>query len=169
MRHIAALLFFTLGVTAQGSSIVLTSASNGVYNYALHLEPGEFNQFAANSTALTLTGMSGVFAESVNDALDFCLHGVPITATTASLVANSPGGCGINNPLVTAANDGSWFVQSTSNVTGLVNYSIITSQQTFTGQVLGPVAASAGTPEPSTLALAAIGLIAALHLRRRIV
>ena len=166
MRHIVCVMLFTFGVTARGSSIVLTSVTNGVYNYALHLESGEFNQFASNSTALTLSGMSGVFAESLNDALDFCLHGVPIAATTASLVANSPGGCGINNPLVTSVNDGSWFIQSTSNVTGLVNYSITTNQQTFTGQVLGPVAA-AGTPETSTFGLAAIGLMLAMALRRR--
>ena len=168
MRNIVNLLFLTFAATAQGSSIVLTSTTNGVYNYALHLEPGEFNQFAANSTALTLTGMSGVFAESVNDALDFCLHGVPIAPTAASLVANSPGGCGINNPLVTSVDDGSWFVQSTSNVTGLVNYSITTNLQTFTGQVLGPVAA-AGAPEPSTLGLAALGLMLAITHTRRFV
>jgi len=147
---------------------VLTSATNGVYNYALHPEPNEFNQFAAGATALSLSGMSGVFAESVNDALDFCLHGVPLAPNTASLVANSPGGCGINNPLVTAVNDGSWFVQSTSNVTGLVNYSITANQQTFTGQVLGPVAAAAGTPEPSTIGLTTIALVAlAITVRRR--
>ena len=75
---------------------------------------------------------------------------------------------GINNPLVTSVDDGSWFVQSTSNVTGLVNYSITTNLQTFTGQVLGPVAA-AGAPEPSTLGLAALGLMLAITHTRRFV
>ena len=149
-----ALLSASLGACAE--TLVLESASNGLYTYELNTDSNQTNFFPGEG--IDLTGLAGVTAASVN-GYDSDFYDISFTSDSVTLTEETPGGIGyvgfIDN-----------FISVTSSAPeGLVSYDI-TGEPNASGTVPGPAATSV-TPEPSSIVLLGTGLLGVAGVMRK--
>jgi hypothetical protein len=142
-------------IPARADTIVLTSASNGTYDYGLELNAGEDEGFTAGQT-ITLTGLSGVTGVTV--ASDSFFAG-SFTADSVTLTEEPQSTSGFGNG--TDLNPATFplFSLTSSVLTeGTVDFSINNQTPPVMGTVDGPVG-GAVVPEPSSFVLLGTGLL----------
>lgn len=172
MRRFGLSAIFVLGVlvlsvrASRADSIVLTSPAPGVYGYGIELDPGSPGVMAVTGDSLTLTGLFGVTGASVAPNLGFT---ATFTSTSATFTetgqsANTPSNPG-STPVILPD---FFFVDSADTTIGNISYVATTSNQgVLSGTALGPVAPPQPVPEPSSLILAASGLLGLAGMTRR--
>src|SRR5258708_634997 len=149
---------------ADSASIVLASASNGVFDYVLNA-PSTGTTFL-NGQGVTFTGLSGVISASVICNLSMCFT---VTSPASSSVTfeqtRFPGFCTYFGP-----NQG-FVLDSPVNTLGTVDWSMQISVgngvEALTGMVPGPAGPSA-VSEPSSLAFLGSALTGLLAVKRRL-
>jgi hypothetical protein len=167
----AAILCVTACLSAHATSIVLESVSPGTvagtynYDYGIRVSEGGPALTIYPYDTIVLSGLSGVTnAFAYSQALLYAEY-------LPTLVAVVGGNSYLTFPSSNTS-DTNYFnllrVTSTSSILGEVNFSINTPN-TYTGQVLGPVAEAAPTPEPASFALLGTGMVglASLFYRYR--
>jgi hypothetical protein len=162
MRTLTLLAVLGSAVSLHAGTIGLVSNGGGTYSYEIVAANGE--AFGKAGGEVTFSGMSGVTGESVSSVImilnQYTTCG--FTSTTACFQADSV----VQNGTGGVATQGNLDITSTILTTGLINYSLQTNLGTFTGQVLGPVAATAPVPEPGSLTLLALGGFGIAFIRR---
>jgi hypothetical protein len=162
------LLGFASPAWCNSAAIVLdpNSPGSGVYWYDLAVT-GSATFVLGNQ--IVFAGMSGVTSASANSEVSFAFGNfVTFTNSTATFVMGFPPSCTSCPASDTFPDDQgapySFFEIDPPSGTaqGLIDWSIQTSTETFTGTVEGPVAS---TPEPSTLILLGLGMISMLGLK----
>ena len=172
MRRLGLSAIFILAVlvisvrASRADSIVLTSSGFGVYGYGIEVNPGSPGLIAATGDTLTFTGLFGVTGASAAPDIGF-------TATfTPTSVVFTETGSGANSP----SNPGStpaifpdfFFIDSADTTVGNVSYVATTANMgVLSGTALGPVTPAPAVPEPSSLILAASGLLGFAGAARR--
>jgi len=147
---VLALALFSASPGAQAATLVLESASGGVYTYGFQLAAGE-QLFFNTGDRITLTGLFGVTGASVGGPdLSGSLTTCGVTAT--SVCFGSPGLLDLDNISGATEDFGVLTIDSSSTTTGSVNYSLVGATP-IAGEVGGPAAGSSSVPEPPTIPL----------------
>src|ERR1700730_6365175 len=170
LGSVMVLLGFASPAWCTSASIVLdpNSPGNGVFWYDLAVT-GSATFVPGN--VISFTGMSGVTSASANSEVNFAFGNfVTFTNSTATFVMGFPPSC-TSCPITDTFPDDQGAPYSffeidppTGTAKGLIDWSIQTSTETFTGTVEGPVAS---TPEPRTLGLLWLGMISMAAFGRK--
>ena len=167
--QLAAIACFLLLATASpapadSASIVLSSASNGAFDYVLNAPLS--GTTILNGQGVTFTGLSDVTSASVVGNLSMCFTVTSLASTAVTFLETLFSGfCTALGP-----NEG-FVIDSTVHNLGTVDWSMQVSvgpgvEEFLTGTVPGPAGSSA-VPEPSSLVLLGSALTGLLALNRK--
>ena len=149
----AALLSASLAAHADTITLDAATSSNGTYNYTYFSNNGS----VFSGSPFTFTGLSGVTGASTQVPGFFT-----VSFTSTSVSFDTASGNGAQGATFTDL----FSITSSVLTLGTVQYSIPTTPAQ-TGTTLGPVAAVAVTPEPSSLALLGTGILGVAGVIRK--